>query len=113
MICVYHIFQYIVYTLLYVAFYGAFVAVYVVTPANFNPLKQTKFSQSLSRKPSANRTSVLKKLVKDSTEEVDESEVEKDDDDLVIRDNSHWRTESDFRLSDGLSVTKYRSNLTG
>ena len=46
-------------------------------------------------------------------EEVDESEVEKDDDDLVIRDNSHWRTESDFRLSDGLSVTKYRSNLTG
>ena len=43
---------------------------------------------------------------------MDESD-ENEDDDVVIKDNSHWSTESNFRLSDGLSVTKYKSNLTG
>lgn len=109
---------------------------YVVTPANFNPTKQTKSSPILSRRPFINRPSLSQKLIKESSEEsseefstkssqefstelsqesseeVDES-VENEDDDVVIKDNSHWRTESNFRLSDGLSVTKYKSNLTG
>lgn len=101
---------------------------YVVTPANFNPTKQTKSSPVLSRRPVINRPSLSQKLIKESSEEsseefstessqesseeVDES-VENEDDDVVIKDNSHWRTESNFKLSDGLSVTKYKSNLTG
>ena len=94
----------------------SFGLVYVVTPANFNPTKLTKSSPLLSRKPFANRPSIAKKIIKESSEEsseeVDES-IENEDDDVVIKDNSHWRTESNFRLSDGLSVTKYKSNLTG
>ena len=98
----------------------SFVLVYVVTPANFNPTKLTKSGPLLSREPFTNRPSISNKIIKESSEEsgeesseeVDES-IENEDDDVVIKDNSHWRTESNFRLSDGLSVTKYKSNLTG
>ena len=98
----------------------SFALVYVVTPANFNPTKVTKSSPLLSREPFTNRKSITKKIIKESSEEsveesseeVDESN-ENEDDDVVIKDNSHWRTESNFGLSDGLSVTKYKSNLTG
>ena len=31
----------------------------------------------------------------------------------MIKDFSHWMTLSSFKLSDGLTVTKYRSNVTG
>ena len=100
---------------------------YVVTPANFNPTKQTKSSPLLSRL--SKHPSISKKILKESregsseelssqsnqesSEEVVESVENEEDDDVVIKDNSHWRTESNFSLSDGLTVTKYKSNLTG
>ena len=99
-------------------------SVYVVTPANFNPTKQTKSSPLLSRL--SNHPSISKTILKESSEESseefssqssqessDEVDESVEDDDVVIKDNSHWRTESNFSLSDGLTVTKYKSNLTG
>ena len=109
------------------AFIKVWFSVYVVTPANFKPTIQTKSSPLLSRL--TNQPSILKKIIKESSqesseefsdqstqessEEVDESVENEEDDDVVIKDNNHWRTESNFSLSDGLTVTKYKSNLTG
>jgi len=59
-------------------------------------------------------TGKLIEVTTESSKESEESSEESgEEDESVIKDNSHWSTLSSFKLSDGLKVTKYRSNLTG
>jgi len=106
--------------------------VHVVTPANFITPSSAKFVTPSSGKQSIfSKKSVTTTTIKSSTttststtskpsekeeflnDQADTEDVIIDTDVNRIKDTSHWETLTSFNLSDGLSVSKYRSKLTG
>ena len=69
-----------------------------------------KLTTTLTSLKSADKETESHKDESDSDNVNDEDTV---DDDARTPDTSHWATMSSFKLSEGLTVTKYRSNLTG
>ena len=70
-------------------------------------------NESQEKEDTGKLVEVTAESSKESEESSEESGESEEEDESIIKDNSHWSTLSSFKLSDGLKVTKYRSNLTG
>ena len=92
-------------------------SVHIVTPAaSIDPISTTTTAtrtlevsdaQEDARKPTLSASPASP--APDDLEEAEEAA----EDSISILDNSHWSQISSFQLSEGLSVEKYRSALTG